>query len=58
MPLPKSVNPESMHVNKELFDFELSAAGMELIDMLPNFGFSGMDPEQSRSKEFLDSQGN
>lgn len=45
VPLPKSVNPERIRENGEIFDFEISGGDMERIDNLGEFGGSGLDPD-------------
>lgn len=45
VPIPKSVNPERIRQNIDIFDFELSPADVKAIDALPEFGESGLDPD-------------
>ncbi len=45
VPLPKSVNPERIRENGEIFDFEISSEDMERIDNLGEFGGSGLNPD-------------
>lgn len=45
VPLPKSVHPERIKENTEIFDFDLSAKDMSLIDALPITGFSTHTPK-------------
>ncbi len=47
VPLPKSVNPERIRSNSELFDFELSEDDMEMIDEIEPYGNSGHSPDQA-----------
>ncbi len=42
--IPKSSSPRRIQENMNLFDFELSSAEMELINDLPEMGFSGELP--------------
>lgn len=42
--IPKSTTPKKIEENIHIFDFELSTAEMELIDNLPEMGFSGESP--------------
>lgn len=46
LPLPKSVTPERIAQNKDVFGFSISDQHMALIDGLENFGGSGLDPDQ------------
>ncbi|MCH3921761.1 aldo/keto reductase [Limosilactobacillus sp.] len=45
LPLPKSVHPERMVQNTQLFDFELSDEDMQTISQLPNLGGQCADPD-------------
>ena len=45
IPLPKSVNPERMRQNTDIFDFEITPSDMKAIDEMPYIGGSGMDPD-------------
>ena len=45
VPLPKSVSPERMKSNLDIFDFSLTAADMRLIDSMPRTGESGLTPD-------------
>ena len=45
VPLPKSVTPERIKSNLNVFDFEISAQDSETIDKLTNCGGSGLHPD-------------
>ena len=49
VPLPKSVHVERMISNTEIFDFELSAEDMEVIDHIPYCGGYMFDPDTAQS---------
>lgn len=44
-PLPKSVTPERIRQNADIFDFELTDDEMNAIDDLPEYGATGYDPD-------------
>ncbi|KOF58044.1 oxidoreductase [Clostridium sp. DMHC 10] len=46
VPLPKSVTPERIKNNLEVFDFEISAQDVEKIDRLNDCGGSGLHPDE------------
>jgi len=46
VPLPKSVTPERIHNNLEVFDFEISAQDVERIERLTDCGSSGLHPDK------------
>ena len=46
LPLPKSVTPARIQENISVLDFEISEADMKSIDLLDNFGGSGLDPDR------------
>ena len=46
IPLPKSVKPERMDENADVFDFELSSDDMAAIDEIPPYGNSGHSPDE------------
>lgn len=45
MPIPKSVNPDRIRENIDIFDFEIENADMETIDTMPYMGGSGLDAD-------------
>lgn len=46
LPLPKSVTPERIQNNLDVFDFTLSEETMQRIDALPYIGGSGLNPSE------------
>lgn len=46
VPLPKSVTPERIKNNLEVFDFEISKQDVERIDKLTDCGSSGLHPDE------------
>ncbi|MCX2186452.1 aldo/keto reductase [Limosilactobacillus pontis] len=46
LPLPKSVHPDRMVQNTQIFDFELSDEDMKTISELPNLGGQCKDPDE------------
>ncbi|MBR4669121.1 MAG: aldo/keto reductase [Butyrivibrio sp.] len=47
VPLPKSVNPDRIAQNANVFDFEISDEDMEKIDAIEPYGNSGHSPDQA-----------
>ncbi len=45
IPVAKSVNPERMKQNLEIFDFEISNDDMKEIDNMPTTAYSGLNPD-------------
>ena len=45
VPLPKSVTPERIKENLDAIGFKLSENDIEMIDRMPNFGWSGQHPD-------------
>lgn len=43
LPLPKSVTPERIRENLDVFGFEISDADMQAIDRMEYYGGSGLD---------------
>ncbi|MGM7778770.1 aldo/keto reductase [Arthrobacter sp. KNU-44] len=50
--IPKSTNPARIAENFDVFDFELSAAELAVIDALDTGNRSGPDPDEAREERF------
>jgi len=46
LPLPKSVTPSRIIENRNIFDFEISTEDMKIINQMPYFGGSGLNPDE------------
>ena len=46
VPLPKSMTPERIRENADVFRFDISADDMRKINELEQFGMSGLDPDE------------
>lgn len=46
VPLPKSLTPERIRENVDVFRFDISAEDMKKINGLEQFGMSGLDPDE------------
>lgn len=54
VPLPKSVTPERIASNLDIFNFEISNDDIAKIDSLPELGFSGFNPEDAPAESYYD----
>lgn len=46
LPLPKSVTPARIVENADVFDFEITAEDLHVINDMPYFGGSGLHPDK------------
>ena len=47
VPLPKSVHPDRIAANAQVFDFALADGEMEALDAMPQTGYSGYHPDDA-----------
>lgn len=48
LPLPKSVTPERIRQNTEVFDFTLTDTEMTALSVMPNYGGTGSHPDEAK----------